>query len=379
MAEKFIADYDGLDWLPAGKLSTRYPWSQVGSQTGSIVEGGGAFLGNNGLTMDATGNLAQCLTFAFPNFGTFQRNNTANNGKALYGYGSWIRVDSVAATLATSTLIGFSSLLTPGVIPLVTVSNSTALKLELCLPTNLSTPASNPLKVSLQVGTNYWFYAKFALYPNGNIRASYYLNNIPIQENLTITMTTDPLSTSPMDRVVFFGGVAQCQYTIDDPVVQAVTGDDPEWPSGFTAGVPNNPNIADLPIISSRRVREMELIANGSINEFRSTDESLQNWEAAKSTTAKVQSTERDQTELYKVDATASMNDIMAVKFQINTDTYFSLTSATKDQAADAVSSGVGIINRGGSTLSYVMEETISGEAWDNEKITDAEFGLKTL
>lgn len=379
MADNFIADYDGMDWLPAGKLSTRYPWSQIGAQTGSIVEGGGAFLGNNGLTMDATGNLAQCLTFAFPNFGTFQRNNTANNGKALYGYGSWIRIDSVAATLAPTTLIGFSSLLTAGVIPLVVVSNSTALKLELCLPTNLTTPASNPLKVSLQVGTNYWFYAKYAIYPNGNIRASYYLNNIPIQENLTITMTTDPLSTSPMDRVVFYGGVTQCQYSVDDVVVQAVHGDEADWPSGFTASVPNNPNITDLPIISSRRIREMELIANGSQNDFRSTEESLPNYEAAKSTTAKVQSTARDQTELYKVDATASMTDIMAVKFQINTDTYFSLTSATKDQAVDATSSGVGVINRGGSTLSYVLEETVNGEAWDNDKIADAEFGLKTL
>lgn len=377
--DMFIADFDGLNVLPNGKLTTRYPWSQVGTQTGSIVAGAGAFTGAKGLTMDATGNLAQCLTYAFPNFGTFQRNNTSNTGKGLYGFGTWLRIDSAATTLAATTLIGFSSLLTAGVIPLVVVTKSVALGLELCFPTNLTTPASNPIKVGLTEGTNYWFYAKYAIYPNGQIRASYYLNNIPVQENLTITMTTDPLSTSPMDRVVFFGGTTQCQYTVDDIVVQAVHGDRADWPAGFNGAIPNDPLITQLPMVSSRRVRDLDLIANGSVNQFTSTDPLLQNWEAAKSTTAKVQSTARDQVDLYKVNATAQMNDIMAVKFQIVTDTYFSLTSAMKDKAADPVSSAVGILNRGGSALSYVMEKTHNGEAWDNTKITDGEFGLKTL
>lgn len=376
----FIKEFDGLDHIPSGTLTTQFPWYQLNAPaSGVITDDAGAFPLSKGLVFSAGTSLVQANAMAFPGNSLLMRNNTTPNGKSIHGVGMWFKATDTAANYNPIALISLGTSYSTSAIPLIGVRNSPADGFKLCFATNLTTFTNAPVMVDLQLNTYYWIYMKFSLTPNAQLVGSYYINNIPIEENFVMTLTSDPLSTYPCNRLVFSSNSTNVKYMVDDVYVQSVSGADTDWPAGFTGDVPNDPVLADFSVITSRRVKSIPIVADGDVIEFTPSDPLMENWEAAISDTEYVQSTERGQTDVYKVDPSAvALRDVNAVKFQAKTNTYFSLTSAIKD-GSNPVDDGVGVINRGGDKISYILEKDANDQDWTNVTITDTQFGLKSL
>ena len=378
----FIAAAEGFDIYTDGVIAQDWPWfTGTAANTGQITSGTGTFTGKS-LTMNR-GATALTLgqTYQFPNGGTFQRNNTATNGKSLYGINFWIRIDAVQATLAGSNLLYLtSSANTAQVLPLLGILNNTTNGLNLLFPSTVASIATTPYMMAIQTGVWYWISIRFAVYPNAQLRATYVVNGIPIQENVALAFATDPISTNVCNRLAFMGGTTNVTYSMDDLVIQAVNGSMSTWPSGFTTGTPNDPAINDLPLLSPRRIYAIPANANGSVTEWTPTN-GLPNWQAATQAGESVEALDAELTDLYKFDVppTATLTDVVGVVARASTNKYLSVTPTMKQTAASAQVDSPGVVTKNTSRFISVQEQTPDNQAWTTALIEGAEFGQKSL
>lgn len=381
-APNHIVAFEGLNGYQDGTVIADYPWYPNGTSLtiGRIASDLGAFPSGKGLCMDQGTNWNLSHTYHFPNGGTFVRNNTNADGKGLFGFNGWVRILSAASAISPTNLITFTTNSSPTqAMPIVGLSNTSGDGLNLLFPTSTSI-SSNPHRLPIQIGVYYWLSVRFALYPNSQLRASYFINDIPIQENVVCSFTADPIGTTTCNRVGFFGGNNICSYVVDDFVIQATNGGLPSWPAGFVGVTPNNPTVDHLPRITARRINDVQIVSNGSVNEWTPSDPLLQNWEAAASKTEHVESTAAGQIDLYKfnVPTGPTTEDILAIKVKTKTDKYFSVEPVMKEAAGTAAKTG--IVEKGPSAISMILEQPPSGNvAWTPGSINSSEFGNKSL
>jgi hypothetical protein len=382
-----MAAAEGFDKYSTGIVGANFPWFPgVTANTAQITAGTGAFptgTPNNALSMNRGATaLTQGLTYQFPSNATFQRNNTATNGKALFAFNSWVRVDSAATTIAASNLLTLTtSTNTALAVPLLGISNDTTNGLNLLMPSTVAGISTSPYRIAIATAVYHWMTVKFAVYPNAQMKASYYIDTIPIQENVSITFGSDPLSTNIMNRLGIWSGTTACSWSLDDMVIQCVDGSDPTWPSGFTGGVPNDPNLTDLPTLTPRRIPKLTATADGSLTQWTSDDGTTPNWEAATTSGHFVQAADSGLTDLYKFEVPAGIvvSDCTGIIVSANTNKYLSVEPATKDNSGASLVNNPGLVSKGVSSFQTVLEQTQANQTWTTALIEGAEFGQTSL
>lgn len=385
----FIKDFVGFDAMQTGIVVQDFPHYVIGATYApQITTGTGKFAGQ-GLSCNRAPSttVGVGIQRQFPS--TSVMINTPNTSdpanKALWQWSGWLRIDTIAATLAASPIVSLTSSgsASTAAIPLIGVLNNTSNGLNLVFPTNMSSLASlatSPTLVAIQTGLYYFISIRITSgMATSQIRASYVVSGATIVDNGTITMTATPTGTNPVNRWQQHSST-NYTYTLDDVTVQTVNGTDADWPGGFTDEVPNLPvGAGDMPVMTPRRVYLASATANGSINEWESSNSEVPNYQAATNGVDFVQATDSGQTDLYKFTVDAGATDILAVNYNASSNKYLSVNPSLKYTSAGSQVDNPGVPQKGSNRILTVVEQADTDTPWTVASFEAAEFGQISL
>lgn len=374
---------EGFDIYPDGLMVQDWPWTtqSAGTNTPQIVSGAGVF-GGKSLAFNRGTAFSQGIAYRFPSTAQWMRNSASPSGKAVFGFNTWFRQDTLPANTTVNSIITWGASANLGVVlPLLGISNTVANGLQLAFPSTVASIATSPYQMAISLNVWYWLSLRFIVYPNAQCFASYTVNGIPIQENVPITFASDPMSTNVVNQIYFNGGTPSGNYSLDDMVIQASSGADADWPAGSTSGTPNNPTMASITNLTPRRIYPIPVTANGSVNQWTPDDPLLQNWQAATQTGHSVEALDADQTDLYKgtVGASDNITDCIGIVARASTNKYLNVEPATKDNAGATQVNNPGVVSKGTAKFLTVMEQTQANQVWTKALIEGAEFGQHSL
>lgn len=372
----FIVGSEGLDIYPNGVLST-FPFTNMGANAGVVSSGSGAFA-TNGLSFNTGTTWALAYLYSIINGGSMQHSGTAGNNKLLMGFNTWIRIDSVAATVNPQVLIGFMSSANASLnFPVLGVLNNSTNGLNLLFPTSTTALSTSSKMMAIQTNLYYWLSIRFAVDTN-TIIADYYVNGVPVYTSINLTFTSDPLGNNTIDSVGFFGNNSGCAYTLDDFHVQMVNGGMSNWPAGSTSGNPNPAILTDIPVITPRRIYTSTLISNGSENDWTPSNGSLQNYQAVLSGTDFVESLNPGDIDLYKINVDPAISNPISIATRLNSNKTLNVNPVTRETSTSNIVTS-GITNKGIGTILSIQETSPSGSTWTNANLKNAEFGEQSI
>ncbi len=373
---------EGFDIYPDGLIVQDWPWSVLpaGTNTPQIVSGAGVF-GGKSLAFNRGTTLGEACRYRFPSTAQWMRNSAAATGKAVFGFNVWFRQDTLPTNTAVNTLLSWATTASTQSIPFLGISNTVAGGLQLAFPSAVGNVTTSPYQMAISLNVWYWLSLRFIVFPNAQCFASYTVNGIPIQDNVPLTFTSDPLSANVANQILFSGGGVAGTYSLDDMVIQSSSGADADWPAGFTEGVPNSPNMTSISNLTPRRIYPIPITANGSSTQWTPDDELLQNWQAATQEGHSVEALDADLTDLYKATANPGDNitDCIGVVARASTNKYLNVEPAMKDTAASAQVNNPGVVSKGTARFISLMERTQGDQQWTKALIEGAEFGQHSL
>ncbi len=374
---------EGFDIYQTGPLVTNYPWKVITSANVPQIATGAGVFGGSALVFNQGSANGQAIAYQFPSSGQFMRNSAANTGVFMYGVNLWFQCTVAPTTTTALPIVQWSTMsATTSVIPAIGIMNPTSGGLQLALASTVAGIATSPYTVPISTGTWYWISAVFVGYPNAQLYASYTVNSVPVQQNISLTFGSDPLSTNICNSLVFYGGGTSLgQYKIDDLVIQASSGADTDWPPGNGGtSTPTVPNIANFPIISPRQIFAVPYTANGSITQWSTSDGVTPNYEAVQTSGEYVQATASGQTDLYKISADSiPLTDCIGIVQRANSNKYLSIGPSMKTTSGSSVIQNPGVVAKGVSSFITVQEQNVGNATWDAAGLDAAEFGQTAL
>ncbi len=387
----FIKDTFGMEADPVGILAQNFPnYIPNPANAPQITAGTGKFNGQ-GLSC----NRAASATFAvgfqreFQSTGLITNTVTAgaanNAQKSLFGWSGWIRLDTVAASLAASPILSLTSgaLANTTNLPLMGVLNNTTNGLNLVFPTNYSSFATSPVMVAVQTGLYYFVTIRVSGAVAANtLQTTVTVSGAVIRDNLATTYSSNLFTTNVINRWQTHTSTA-CTYTLDDCPMQQVDGTNPAWPSGFTSGEANLPALGSntLPLMTPVRSYPRPLTANGSINQWETSAAGVPNYQAVSNGTDFVQATDSGQTDLYLFNPTVTpaMTGIRSVQITETSDKFLSVKPVLKYAAGDATTTDFDVVSKNTRRIIAVKEQGAGNIAFTPATLATLETGNTSL
>lgn len=360
---KFIVGEDGFDIHPTGAVQSVYPWLNGAIANGPVIATGGVFGGNQlSFPNNGQGNAVK-LAYLFDTTIRMLRANTNSNGSGLFSLSFWFKpgTDLTAAV----PIIGFGNV--SGQYNLMGYSN--AGNGVLIFPSDLNNINNAPVTFNLTNSDPVWITLTFAFWAPNRIVATYAINTYKRKTNYQLTWSTDVLgATGLLDRVVFYQG--SYNYSLDDVIVQAVSGADSNWPVVGAA----TPNPGDIGILNPRQITKRVINANGAINTWEPS--TAPNYTAA-TTAGQYVETDSDTNgvDLYGL-AAGAVTGVDAVVIKGDITGAAGLVQAIQSPSASI--GGIANINTHRGTNGFVaVAETDGVNPWTAASINAAQFGMK--
>lgn len=387
----FIKDTFGMEADPVGILAQNYPnYVPNPANAPQISAGTGKFNGQ-GLSC----NRAASATFAvgfqreFQSTGLITNTVTAgaanNAQKSLFAWSGWLRVDTVAASLAASPIISLTSsaLANTTNLPLMGILNNTTNGLNLVFPINYSSFATTPVLVAIQTGLYYFIVIRVSGAVAANtLQTSVTVSGATIRDNLATTYSSNLFTTNTINRWQGHTSTA-VTYTLDDASVQEVDGTSAAWPSGFNAGEANLPvsGANTMPLMLPARSYPLPLSADGSITQWTSSASGVPNYLAVSNGTDFVQATDSGQTDLYTMNPTTTpaMTGIRAVQITETSEKFLSVKPVLKYAAADATTTDFDVVSKNTRRIIAVKEQGAGDTAFTPATLATLETGNTSL
>lgn len=387
----FIKDTFGMEADPVGILAQNYPnYTPNATYTPQITAATGKFNGQ-GLSC----NRAASATFSvgmqreFQSTGLITNTVTAgaanNAQKSLFAWSGWIRLDTVAASLAASPILSLTSgaLANTTNLPLMGVLNNTTNGLNLVFPTNYSSFATSPVMVAVQTGLYYFVVIRVSGAVAANtLQTSVTVSGATIRDNLATTYSSNLFTTNVINRWQVHTSTA-ITYTLDDCSMQEVDGTNSAWPSGFTSGEANLPASGSntMPLMLPVRSYPRPLSANGSINQWTSSNAGVANYIAVANGVDYVQATDSGQTDLYMMNPTTTpaMTGIRAVQITETSEKFLSVKPVLKYAAADATTTDFDVVSKNTRRIIAVKEQGAGDTAFTPATLATLETGNTSL
>jgi len=394
----FIKDTFGMEADPTGVLAQNYPnYTPNPTYTPEITAGTGKF-GGRGLACARAPSATAGIGFLreFQSTGVITNAVTAgqNAQKTLFAWSGWVRIDTVAATVAATPMVFLTSsslapTATANIIPLFGILNNTTNGLNLVFPTNYSSFATSPVLVAVQTGLYYFVVVRVTGATAANtLQTSVTVSGATIRDNLATTLSATTFNTSVINRWGEIHSTA-FTFTLDDCTMQQVDGTSVDrngtllWPAGFTDGEANLPaqGSNDMPLMPPVRSFPMPLNANGSVSQWTPSDSGKQNWECAASDTDFVQATDSGQIDLYKFDTSLfpDIQNIKAVQITETSEKFLSVNPQLKYQAADATTVNFDVVGKNTQRIIAVQEQSASDTPFNLTNLALLEVGNVSL
>ena len=362
---QYLVEAEGFDIYPVGAISTtNYPWTVTNSAyTGTVTGSAGAF-GGNGLVFASQATNATGLNVNFPSTMSILR---SGGNSAVLCWSGWVTFGSPSSQVQDALIaLASSTGSTSNGYNLFGVSNSSATGLLLCFPSNLNNLFSSPYTFSIEPSTYYWVSICFA-FTAGAVTATYQVNGVSIQSNVSLSWTADGFSSGMIANQIRFGCSRMFAWTLDDMVIQGVSSSDASWPGGTV-----QPSLVPQP--QPRKIQNAVAVSNGPIIQW-SVSGSEPNWQSATDPTGanSVIATDVNQTDLYNWTATGATG-IMGIVLKGTTTRY---ANVTPQRYIASTQSAFPLVTYGPQRVIGISEND-GTNGWTAASIAAASFGQES-
>lgn len=363
---QFIAGAEGLDIYQAGVLGNAFPWFQTNpTYQGQIVSGAGAF-STNGLSFAAAAANQSGMEYQFPSTMQVLRNLATAGGSGAFGISGWIEIGTPVATGDTDILLALGTSSTESeTLPILGLTNSATLGLNLVLPSTTANLTTAPHLLSVTAGSYVWVGVYFSYKPTGTLTATLCLAGGAIFQDVSVTFSTDIFSAGQIVNRLRFYAAQTAPWTIDDFIIQAVSSADALWPAPGTL----TPEL--IPQFTPRQITVATATGNGSVDQMAPSG-SEPNWQSATDPTGvnSVIANSANQTDLYTWSTTAA--DIKGVIYRGQSSKYNQLSAV---QSPSGGTQSVMGVTFGGPNEFLGISENDGTNPWTDASIAAAGFG----
>ncbi len=362
---QFVAHAEGLDVYPAGVIGNAYPWFQTAPQyQGTLGATAGSF-NTNGLVFGTQVNNASGMELQFPSTVQLQRSTSAPGGSWIIGVSAWFNVGTPSAIGSDTLLALGTSASGREAYPILGISNSAGNGLSLEFPTVFTVLAQNPRQFSIGPNVWSWVGVYLAYTPGGGLTATYCLNGGVLFQDIPVAWNVDLFAPGQIANRLKFYSAVTAGWTVDDVIIQAVSGADLIWPGVATP--------ESIPFFSPRQISLAQAVANGPVDEFIPTN-GEPNYLAATDRTGVNTVTSISNTGLDLYQFNTNLADIKALVYRGNSTDYKNLSAV---QNVNGVT-GAMPLNTGGGTEFIGISENDGANQWVVSSFDSASFGQLT-
>jgi len=374
-AANYTRAQEGFDLYTAGVISsTNYPWYVSSAPlAGVITAGGGVFGGNSMNFSGGPGTSASGFERAIPSVARLYNDGAGSlaASRSLWGFGFWFNATRMVN--GSNMLLGLGTSAVAGNAYQFFGYQQVSGAPSLVFPSNITSPLSSPYLYPIVADAWYWVDIMFAINAfNANTwRATYLVDSNVVQSDVALTWGSNNFASGNLANRLKFYVASNIDYKIDDLVIRTANGSDADW-VGSTP-----PVLADINALPARRIYSFPATANGSVNQWASSDGTTPNYQAATDPTGAK----------YVVADSAGLQDLY--KWNAPGGTTPTGITAISYRGASTKSALIQPIKKVGSTISnmkvdsgpnrfFAVSENDGTNPWTQASIEAAEFGQQS-